>query len=543
MKRIQKQITILIIGVVLATTSCTSGFEDDNSNKTALTKEQQELDNKIYQIPLKIVQDGIYLQYSAVGDNWPFQIYQNLTADIFSGYMHPMKGDWFTNQPSNGWNDGWNMSYQYTYQSIAPALTQSLVINAEKPDFICITKILKVALLHRMADQYGPIIYTNYGINDTPDSLEDAYKAMFADLDAAITGLSAWIEANPGANPFTQDILTTDKTYGSWLKFANSLRLRLAMRVSFIDKTLAKTNIDKAMAFGKFLEAGATDYIASHGNYKNPLATLIAWGDCLANANIDMYMNGYEDPRRSKYFKMATDPEADKDGKYIAPALFPAAGQLKGVPPGGFITKDGVKAGVTDWRYQTYARPSTTTTTPAYLMTAAEVWFLRAEAALRGFTTAPTAEECYKKGVQASFDQWGAGNADAYLASENGPAEYKDQFDTTSDYKLTTTISPKWGGTKEENFERIAVQQWLAVFPEGMEGWAGQRRTGYPELMEVRNNLTAGIDGKLGYRRLLYPQAYVVIGQPTVYSQLIALLGGTNTGEIRLWWDPVVKTL
>lgn len=549
MKNIQKQITILIIGVALVITSCTSGFEDDNTNKAAISIEQQEIDNKIFAIPLNILQVGIYIQYSGIGLNWPWQVTQNLTSDIYSGYLHPVTGSWFSSHPSYAYNDAWNLSYQYTYQTIAPAILQSEIVNVEKPDFLSVTKILKVELLHRMTDLYGPILYSQYGINPEPDSQEAAYKAMFKDLDDAIVMLEAWITANPGANPFVQDILTTDKTYESWLKFANSLRLRLAMRVSFIDKELAKENIDKALAYKKFLEIGATDYIAVKGGaYTNPLATIISWNNIATNANMEMYMNGYKDPRISKYFNMASDPAAIVDPKPTdVIALFPVKGTLKGVPQsvGKTVIENGseIVVGVTDDRYKYSATPAIYSDSPAFLMTAAEIWLLRSEAALRGLSS-ENAEECYKKGVQASFDQWNAGDATAYLESEETPAPYTDQFDAEFDYALKTTITPKWGGSQAENFERIAVQKWISVFPEGDEGWAEQRRMGYPELMKVRNNQSGGvISSEIGIRRLPYPISYVVEGQAPFYVKLQSHLAGPDNGATRLWWDVENKVL
>lgn len=534
MENIQKYFVILIVGIVFYLTACTSGFESDNTNKAAITKEQQELDNKLYQVPLHVLQVGVYLQYSGIGRDWPWQVTQNLTSDIYSGYLHAGKnGDWYAQTPSYGYNDYWNLSYQYAYQYIAPSILQSMKINVVYPNFLCITKILKVLLLHRMVDLYGPVLYTNYGINDTPDSVEKAYKAMIDDLDDAIIKLDQYIVENPGLNIFTQDILTTDKSYESWLKFANSLRLRLAMRLSFIDKTYTQGIVNKAIAYGKFLEIGASEYIATRSEaYNNPLAAVVSWNDIMINANMEVYMVGYNDPRNTKYFTKALDA---KDEDIVAPAKFAVNGTIKGIPQG---------VGVKDSRYALYSDPIVTTKTPAYLMTAAEVWFLRSEAALRGFTS-ENAEECYMKGVQASFDQCGAGDATSYLASEASPIEYKDQFDEAFDNKLETKITPKWGGSKEENFERIAVQKWIAVFPEGGEAWAEVRRMGYPELLKLKVDFSDNIDAKKGerIRRLYYPRAYIKEGQPELYKKLVTELNGVDNDATRLWWDVENKEL
>ena len=99
-------------------------------------------------------------------------------------------------------------------------------------------------------------------------------------------------------------------------------------------------------------------------------------------------------------------------------------------------------------------------------MTSAEVWFLRAEAALRGYST-ENVKDCYERGVRLSFEQWGASGVDAYLASDAKPTDYKDVFFEKNDMKAMTAITPKWneGASNEEKLERIITQKWLAIFP------------------------------------------------------------------------------
>ena len=105
-------------------------------------------------------------------------------------------------------------------------------------------------------------------------------------------------------------------------------------------------------------------------------------------------------------------------------------------------------------------------------MTAAEVWFLRAEAALRGISTEDP-KICYETGVKTSFEQWGVGVVDAYLQSDKTPADYKDPFDTQFDMNARITTTPNWADANgtEEQFEKIMTQKWLAIYPEGNEAW------------------------------------------------------------------------
>lgn len=171
-------------------------------------------------------------------------------------------------------------------------------------------------------------------------------------------------------------------------------------------------------------------------------------------------------------------------------------------------------------------------------MTAAEIWFLRAEAALRGYISGDPGEY-YKKGVETSFAQWGADNVSDYLASEKVPADYKDAFDAKFDVAAVSKVTPKWDNalSNEQKLEKIITQKWLAIYPEGCEAWTEQRRTGYPKLFKVAVNNSGGtIDTDIMIRRLFYPQA-LISDNPTQYEQLLQLLGGPDTGGTRLWWD------
>lgn len=113
-----------------------------------------------------IIQQGIYFNYDwGSGKNWPFQTMQNLGADLFSGYVHDFNP--FNEGKNNStyyMMDGWNGStWDNTYGYIMPEVQKSETIN-EKDNigFFGITKILKVELMHRLSDLYGPIVYTQF---------------------------------------------------------------------------------------------------------------------------------------------------------------------------------------------------------------------------------------------------------------------------------------------------------------------------------------------------------------------------------------------
>lgn len=536
-----KFLTILLAsGLLGMATACTDNFESDNRNNTGFNSDLQEYDFQKYLLKFEIIQSGVYFNYDwGSGKNWTFQIAQNLGQDMFSGYFHDFNQGFNDKNSVYALNDGWtSTNWSYTYSYVMPEVKKCEQINVDQPAMLAVGKILKVELMHRVADCYGPLVYSKFGQDgDNVDDLQTAYKQFFADLESGITGLQQFIKDNPNFNPFKDaDLLTPNKSLAEWIKFGNSLRLRLAMRVANVDKTLATEQARKSFELGEFLEA-STDVIAvsTANGYTNPLGEINkSWGEVFMGATMESVLTGYNDPRISKYYDKATGNEItwkDDTGEHKLSQLFDYAETYKGVPQGtGLVTADN--------RYKECSRSTISQSTNAILMTAAEVWFLRAEAALRGISS-EDAKVCYETGVKTSFEQWGANGADAYLQSHAVPTDYKDPFDPTFDMPARITTTPNWADATntEEQFEKIMTQKWLAIYPEGGEAWTEQRRTGYPKLFKVIVNKSGGaIDTDIMVRRLPYP-ADLAKSNPTQYSSLMKALGGADTGGTRLWWD------
>lgn len=522
----------LIVGVALG--ACTDNFENYNENKNSFPEELQSIDFQKQKIPFKVIQRGIIYQTNVDGTNWQYQIMQNLVADMFSGYFHDMNNPFMNQNTCYNLNTGWCAAqWDYTYAQVMPSIktAEELTADDEFKAFNAVAKIIKVATMHRVSDYYGPIIYSSFGsANVQSQTQEEVYKAFFTDLDAAITALNAY----EGGDTFSDtDIMMPagKRTYAQWVKFANSLRLRLAMRVSNVDKTLASQQAAAALdpAAGGLLE-GADETVGEYG-VANPLGGVANWWEVYMHSSMESFLNGYSDPRMPKYYK----PAAGGDAPENVPYLFDIKGTYKGIRQGTNTTSD--------QRYKMHSWTSVTPETPIILMTAAEVWFLRAEAALRGFSS-ENVQTCYENGIKTSLEQWGvAGSYEAYVNSEAQPREYKDAFDVKFNSEPRTKVAPKFNpaGTQEQQLEQIITQKWLAIYPEGCEAWAEQRRTGYPQLLYVAINLSGGaIDTETMIRRVPFPQGYKETN-PTLYNQLIQQLGGSDNGGTRLWWDAGVN--
>lgn len=252
--------------------SCTKGFRNMNSDKTGFTEEDMQIDYNHLGIPLTIIQQGIYFNYDfGKGKNWPYQLMQNLSADLFSGYMHdykPLNGG--SNNSDYNLQDGWNSTmWENIYAYIFPQIKKSEDSTLNYPHFHAITKILKVMVLHRVTDYYGPIIYTQFGneaTHYTPDDQQTVYFTFFDDLDEAVKKLDRYLQSTPDPQDFSKFDYLLDGKYTSWIKLANSLRLRLALRIAMTapEKAAAETNKALTNPYGVFekeqeIAAVATD--------------------------------------------------------------------------------------------------------------------------------------------------------------------------------------------------------------------------------------------------------------------------------------------
>lgn len=531
-----KYTTALLLGGLLSFSSCTDNFTDFNSTDGAYTDELQKYDNQTNLVPFSTIQKGIIYQTGVNGTDWQYQIIQNLAADMFCGYFHDMNGAFNANNSTYNLNNGWTSAmWVYTYGYVMPSIADAEKLNTEKewPLYHAITKILKVATLHRVSDYYGPILYDGFGTADQkPQSQEEVYKRFFEDLATAVNILKDY---KGGVSFESADFMMPEgkRTPAQWLKFANSLRLRLAMRVSNVAPALAEEQAKAALDSknGGVLET-ANETVGQYG-IRNPLGGVAGWSEVYMNASLESYLKGYNDPRIKSYFNLAQDGR-DKEGNIIKEVagvkqLNSIEGEYKGVRQG---------TGVADNRYSTHSQTAITTGSKIIVMSAAEVWFLRAEAALRNYTS-ENVENCYKQGITVSFAQWDASGVSEYLESEETPAAYVDAFDKKFDADAPTSITPKWDESAplELKLERIITPKWLAIYPEGCEAWAEQRRTGYPRLIKVAvNNSGNTISTDDMIRRVFFNQDYKTDNK-ALYDALVSKLGGADNGGTRLWWD------
>ncbi|WP_426325320.1 SusD/RagB family nutrient-binding outer membrane lipoprotein [Pedobacter sp. R-06] len=527
---IKRLSAVLLASLMALNFGCTKNFEDFNTNPTALSPEQT---TALLKSAIGPIEQEIFHNY---------QIAQNLSADAFSGYMMaptPFGGG--INNMNYSLNDGWNsagFNDQYNYVMAPISKIGQSEVKTKSPEAWGIALLVQVMAMSRVTDKFGPIPYTTAGSSLVSTPYEDqktVYSAFFKQIDTAANNLQTYIAANPGKTAFYDkgDLIYAGDPV-KWLKLANSLRLRLATRIVKADAATAKLQAEKALSAPGGLLTSVADNaaVAQSGTRDNDLwvVTVAYDGDNALGAALQTYLVGYNDPRLPVYARPATDP------------LF--AGQYIGIRSGANTSFNGLgKAG-----YKTYSTLNSTDNTkspigqkaPQILMTAAEVWFLKAEAALRGWTGAGDAQTNYETGITTSLQQWSVAPGSYLSDATSIPTAYVDPKNAANNAAAVSTITVKWDptSTNEQKLERIITQKWLAIFPDGQEAWSEYRRTGYPKLFTVANNNSGGsINTQTQIRRLPFPSTEYGNGNSAEVVKAVGLLGGPDNGGTRLWWD------
>lgn len=528
------KLLLLFVPLAFFSVACTSHFEEYNTNQHEATEEMMTHDNLKMGAFFSQMQRNVVLFKDGTNGDADYQIAQGLTSDLYSGYI-AATGTWYSGKHNGAYYfiSNWiEKTFTSGFASVMPAW-QSIVEVAQEqdlPETAALATVIKVEAMHRVADAYGPIPYIHYGsgsLKNNYDALEDVYKKFFTELDSSINVLTRFVQSKPSATILQNYDLIYSGNVTKWVKFANTLRLRLAMRVVYANPTLAQTEAEKSIqnSIGVITDAADRTYLQHSSSliYHHPLyeiANNFNAGEARMGASMDCYMNGYKDPRLPVYFKKAT-----ADGLY-----------------------HGVRLGMQTSVWTPYVGANISnlnvdeSTTPIVWMTAAESYFLRAEGALRGWAMGGTAKDFYNQGVTMSFAENGITGTSvaSYLADATDvPVQFTDEGGSNSTSTVPSAIQILWDDAAafETNLERIITQKWIALYPDGPEGWAEFRRTGYPKLLPVVSNQSSGtVNTDIQVRRIPYPQSEYTNNNAGVLVG-VSKLGGLDNGGTKLWWD------
>ena len=513
----------LIASLAVAATACTGDYEDINSNPYEpgdLTGDDYALSSQLNNIAGCVMSSDVNT----------IQFTDALLGGTLGGYFSDANSS-FENSfarynPTNDWSRVFMKS-----DRIIPTLyanlgqVEMLGEKAGDPVPYAVATVIKIAAMSRVTDTYGPIPYSAIGettdLAVPYDSQKDVYNEFFTELSEAIETLDT--HRGSALSPMGDYVYGGD--INKWVKFANSLKLRLAMRVSFVDRKLSRQMAEEAIK-GGVIESNADNATWKYfSTLTNPLYTAVMYnssgsetgGDTHAAADIICYMNGYDDPRREAYFLKSTFDGIDYVGLRRGWETFNKSG-------GFSFSGVGVKAN-----------------DPLIWMTASEVAFLRAEgAAIHNFDMGGNAADFYNSGIALSFEQWGVAGAEAYMQNSTArPQAYVDPTEQNPYNGALSDITIKWddSANSETKLERIITQKWIALYYNGNEAWAELRRTGYPKLIPVEYNGSGGVvDSNKGPQRMPYPQEEYTNNSYNVTSAVNNLLGGPDNMATKMWW-------
>ena len=528
--------------------------EDSATLKTALADAPATFRNFLYQ--------GYYNDY---------QITTNLSHDIYAGYVANNQPKHSLKTPDYSYGDGWSgQRWAHFYNERSSeyrTLLRAYKFNdnpGKYKNMFYITRIYYVFLALANTDTYGAMPFREYAQARIPetnnvkyDTQEEVYDAMFRMLEQAVDSI------NP--NDASQYKIDSDDIcyfgdVNKWLRFANTLRLRMALRISNVAPERAKqeaenalnnqyglmqSNADNMQTVPKYapIEMGGND----SGGDENALAmcSVAYGGESVMSWDLEQFYRNLSTgggkyqikTGRTGYEEKTIDPRclvcwyrAKMTSTSIAAGEESLREDFVGCKRGAQAPD--IDMGVLNYSItRTEPKPASKNLNKNYWFNYSRptVWlgyseslFLKAEAALRGWTgqdLTMDAEGYFRAGVQASMDY--------YEIDSSAAQSYIEGLKVLNDGTFAS-------GDREKILEAIITQKWMAVFPNGNEGWADFRRTDYPALANQLTNVSGGDvpEGKM-IKRLLYPNSESSNKYFNEHSELQA----ANTQGTRLWWD------
>jgi len=486
-KNILKNTTALIIIAVILI-SCQSGLDDAYNNPNAVTEidDAALFTNAVRSLLLQTTGGatsefaGQYAHYYVEGSTArkPDQYFDNFDgtyADVYDGF------------------------YSGVIKHVEEVMVITTTEGTKNEVRYAMANIISVMGFAVITDAFGEIPYTEGGKGKTEgiitpkyDTQEFIYKDMIERLGKSIQVLKSADPAKgyPGSDPLF------DNDLSKWVRLANSMRLRLGMRLRLADNTLSRQVVAQCLTEPLMEDPSHNaSLIQTEGNGNSwynrktgyPLVKM-------SEMMIDQLVST-SDPRLPVFVSK------NEAGEYL--------GQLNGLNDIAFGGS----------QFETKSNMGDAISSPEslhYVMTAAEVWLLRAEAALTYDGDAVKANELYRKGIETSLEQWEVDGVDivSFLASP------------------TATLT----GTTAEMEEQIGVQMWVGLTPNYFESWSYIRRTGYPVIAErTAVNLDRGVTNGIMPKRFMYSTSELSANGVNVQAAIERQ--GPNKIDTPVWWD------
>lgn len=520
----------LFIGSTLLTTSCTDGFDAINTNKTNPTEDMYDFSKSDLG---GVLWDGSTYNVSKNGAADLHQRVKALGYDIFAQYVLGNSVRKYTP------NDGYLTNYWNSHYNNYMAPLNTIIRDAEeyggRENSMALARIWRVYLQSRFIDFYGPAPFPKSPEDTNPDyqPLDQQFAFFFSELDAAVKQFDK-----------TADFLSVEDQifWGNitkWQRFANTLRLRLAMQVSEINPELCKEQAQAALnAPEGIMQAGDDARVkmqppGSWGNQYPYYMYQVSWSDrqslTTTMEKVLTGIGGIEYKGKATVHPKNLDPRGDR---MFDPGL---NGVWAGIKPGYAedATATAAKAN-SGTMSTTWIIPNDRRNTDILLY--AEACFLAAEATERfSVASSKNAKAWYEDGVKASFGylSLGADIATTYLSSTD-----KNGWGTSANYDDDA-------GTGNTKLEKIITQKYIAAYPDvSAQAWNDKRRLNLPafDIPETRD-AGAGtyptdnnIKNPSNYiSRMVYPQGEALINKAKYDAGVAQLTGGDKTSST-MWW-------
>lgn len=384
-------------------------------------------------------------------------------------------------------NSHWDNLYESPLRDIYEVVEKGK--ENERPNVQAVGTILKAWVLQAVTDIWGDAGYSQALLGrDSPpdmtvayDTQEDIYTGLLAELSGAVSMIS------PSAPRITDGDLLYGGDMDQWRLFANSLRLRMAMRLSEVDPGLAATEVASAISAGVFASSDddAVLHFLDNGVDVHPIFGYERnRDDHSISATLVDSLKSFNDPRLPVYAR------PNQAGEYVGTAH----GDMTD-PPLAQVSRIGTY----------FSSPAT----PAVILSYAEVLFLRAEAAERGWAPG-NAGDLYAEAIATTMADVGvpAAEIEAYLAQPR--VQYQ-------------------GG--EAGLEQLWFQKWISLYGNGPEAYAEWRRTGVPYLEVGPDAIN---EGRIPVR-LPYPDRELSLNAQAVQAAMARQGGATLNSPV--WWD------
>src|SRR5260221_12136475 len=525
---------VMSASLALFSLSCTKTFQDTNTNKNTIAT--------ITPATLPFLFSHAEDLATVNANN--YQVAQNLFADQYIQYF-ACEATYFPSDRLVIRQDWVGANFNPYYSGVLPALQTVFSSTDRLAAERALGEVIWVLAFHKATDYWGPIPYFSAGKIATSVPY-DPQAQIYDDFFKRLTAAAAILKTHAGTNAYGSYDLIYAGNVDQWIKFTNPLRLRLALRISKVDPTRAKTEAEAAVAAGVMITSATDDAFilrSAVNSDNNGLSIMSDWNEFRMSATMASVLKGYQDPRIPQFFV----PTAAS--KNPTPGIF---ANYAGLRNGLTVDQLGVTQNVAASNSHQGPRWSSTgvtvggtvvglanyASTPQNVIETAEAYFLRAEGAMLGWNMGgQTPQQLYEAGITNSLNQCGITDATAignYISSPNVPVAPGDYLASAA----VSNVPIKWSSDPAVQLQQIMTQKWLALYPDGMEAWADWRRSHVMKLYPVANSDNPLIPDPTAkwIRRIPFLDSEKQ-NNPAGVTTGVTALGGADNVLTPLWWD------